>query len=149
MIYWLCKIPSDSHYFEIVKNLLKYTLNKYSIKISKYHYYLDTQLPSDPCPKADWRACHASRQCVRLSAVCDDVFDCTHGEDELGCGECHPYGKGKVGSLPSHQLLWFLASIASTRDSNPDLPAPCPVALPLGHQVGIFMEAWAWQLASL
>ena len=28
--------------------------------------------------------------------------------------------KGKVGILPSHQLLWFLASITSTRNSNPD-----------------------------
>ena len=44
--------------------------------------------------------------------------------------------KGKVGSLPSHQLLWFLASNTSTRDSNPDLPAPRPVALPIGHRVG-------------
>ena len=44
--------------------------------------------------------------------------------------------KGKVGSLPSHQLLGFLASITSTRDSNPDLPAPRPVALPRGHRVG-------------
>ena len=47
--------------------------------------------------------------------------------------------KGKVGSLPSHQLLWFLASITSTWDSNPDLPAPRPadhVTIPLGHRVG-------------
>ena len=44
--------------------------------------------------------------------------------------------KGKVGSLPSHQLLWFLACITSTRDSNPDLSAPRPVALPRGHRVG-------------
>ena len=45
------------------------------------------------------------------------------------------YGKGKVG-IPSHQLLWFLASITSTQESNPDLPAPRPVALPPGHSVG-------------
>ena len=43
----------------------------------------------------------------------------------------------EVGSLPSHQLLWFLASITSTQDSNQDLPAPRRVALPLGHRVGI------------
>ena len=30
---------------------------------------------------------------------------------------CHQYDK-KIGSLPSHQLLRFLASITSTRDSN-------------------------------
>ena len=42
-------------------------------------------------------------------------------------------------SLPSHQLLWFLASITSTRDSNPDLPAPRPVALPRGHHVGDYI----------
>ena len=33
-------------------------------------------------------------------------------------------------------MLWFLASITSTWDSNPDLPAPRPVALPLGQRVG-------------
>ena len=45
----------------------------------------------------------------------------------------------KVGSLPSLQLLRFLASITSTRDSNPDLPALRPadrVTIPLGHRVG-------------
>ena len=44
-----------------------------------------------------------------------------------------------MGSLPSHQLLCFLASITSTRDSNPDLPAPRPadrVTIQLGHRVG-------------
>ena len=41
-----------------------------------------------------------------------------------------------MGSLPSHQLLRFLASITSTRDSNPDLPARRSVALPRGHRVG-------------
>ena len=46
----------------------------------------------------------------------------------------------QVDILPSHQLPWFLASITSTRNSNPDLPAPCPVALPLGHRVGIKVE---------
>ena len=47
--------------------------------------------------------------------------------------------KGKVGSLPSHQLLQFLASITSTQDSNPDLPTPRPadrVTIPPGHHVG-------------
>ena len=46
--------------------------------------------------------------------------------------------KGKVGSLPSHQLLRFLAIITSNRDSNPDLPTPRPadrVTIPLGHRV--------------
>ena len=47
-----------------------------------------------------------------------------------------------MGSLSSYQLLWFLASITSTRDSNPDLPAPHPVALPLGHRVGY--SHWKW-----
>ena len=52
--------------------------------------------------------------------------------------------KVKVGSLHSHQLMWFLASITATRDSNLDLPAPRPVALPLGHRVGqgIFFRAF-------
>ena len=44
-----------------------------------------------------------------------------------------------MGSLPSHQLLWFSASITSTRDSNPDLPAPRPIALPRGHRVGTYI----------
>ena len=52
--------------------------------------------------------------------------------DNLGMAR----NRGEVGSLPSHQLLWFLACITSTRDLNPDLPAPRPVALPLGHRVG-------------
>ena len=52
--------------------------------------------------------------------------------------------KGKVGSLLSHQLLWFLASITSTRDSNPDLPAPRPVTLPRGHRVGQEYSIMRW-----
>ena len=56
--------------------------------------------------------------------------------------------KVEVSSFPSDQLLWFLASITSTRDSNPDLPAPRPVALPVGHCVGRETEYRAVELVS-
>ena len=51
--------------------------------------------------------------------------------------------KGKVGSLPSHQLLWFLASIYLDPGFKPGSPsaASCSdrVTIPLGHRVGCEM----------
>ena len=124
--------------------------------LKKIIYTFTRDLKSDITPRVYEDVIHLATKLVKVKWVCYSCINCMVFSEYLHLPRSRTpilttlsskviyihsatalvSVKGKVGSLPSHQLLWFLASITSTRDSKPDLPAPHPVALPLGHRVG-------------